>query len=76
MPVLTDLSQLQNLYTNLHHREVQTKKQAEANRIAREIAELESQIKPVPTYELTCPDVPTDITRRGGKYVQKRAVIH
>lgn len=73
---LNDFSQLRGLYNQLNFREIQTRKQAEAERIKREIAELEAQSKPVKTYELTCPDVPTDIIRRGGKYVQKRRAYH
>ena len=73
---LNDFSQLQELFTQMSFREIQTKKQAEAERIKREIAELEAQSKPVAIYELTCPDVPMDITRRNGKYVQKRKAYH
>jgi len=74
--MLTDLSQLKDLHNILYFREVQTKKQAEAERIKREIAELETQSKPIETYELIYPDVPMDITRRNGKYVQKRKAYH
>jgi hypothetical protein len=73
---LNDFSQLQELFTQMSFREVQTKKQAEAERIKREIAELETQSKPIETYELIYPDVPMDITRRNGKYVQKRKAYH
>jgi hypothetical protein len=52
MQALTDFSQLQGLFNSMSFREAQTKKQAEAERIKKEIAELEAQVKPVYTEEL------------------------
>ena len=49
---LNDFSQLQGLFNTMSFREAQTKKRAEAERIEREIAELEAQVKPVYTEEL------------------------
>ncbi len=75
MQVLNNLSQLKGLFTQLDFKETQTRKQAEAERIKREIMVLESQPNRINPIELSKAPVPTNLIRQGGKYVQKRDVF-
>jgi len=70
MPKLNDLSQLQTLFTQLDHQEVQTKKRAEAERIDREIKALEAQAGPVKTEELMDHKIERLVTVGGGSHKQ------